>query len=86
MNYHVCISSPYSLRAVHDETSEILRDLFWVKYLVESWPPAWATVTRHDKGGSNAIDHDEGTENLAIGACVTYFRICADLVGKLRGL
>ncbi|WHZ14387.1 MAG: hypothetical protein OJF52_001225 [Nitrospira sp.] len=36
-----------------------------VKYLVESWPPAWATVTRHDKGGSNAIDHDEGTEHLA---------------------
>lgn len=38
---------------------------FTLKYLVESGPPAWATVTRHNKGGSNARDHDEGTKHLA---------------------
>ena len=36
-----------------------------LKYLVESGPPAWTTVTGHHQGGSHAIDHDEGIANLA---------------------
>ena len=35
-----------------------------VNYHVESWSPAWSTVAHHDQGGSHAIDHDEGTENI----------------------
>jgi hypothetical protein len=30
----------------------IQRPVHQVKYLVESWPPAWATVTRQYKGGN----------------------------------
>ena len=42
-----------------------LRFIPTVKYLVESWPPVWLTVTSYHQGGSHAIDHDEGTENIA---------------------